>query len=71
MITISSPMKQEFIIELLDGKTYDDITFKYEGKSGMNMRFAVDPEDHDAAVAAAKKAIKGTEIGAVLYFQVK
>ena len=71
MITISSAIKQDFIIELLDGKTYNGITYKYEGKTGINLNFSIDPEDKDSAIAAAKQAIKATEIGSVLYFQVK
>lgn len=71
MITISSPIKQEFIIELLDGKTYNDITFKYVGKKGINLQFEINTDDVESAIATAKKTIKGTEIGAVLYFQVK
>ena len=71
MITVASAIKQDFIIELLDGKTYDDITFKFEGKTGINLKFSVNTEDTDTAIAVAKKAIKSTEVGSVLYFQVK
>lgn len=71
MITISSPIKQEFIIELLDGKNIKGITFKYKGKSGINLEFEIDSEDREAAISAAKAEIKSTEIGSVLYFQVK
>lgn len=71
MITISSAIKQDFIIELLDGKTYNDITYKYEGKSGINLRFSVNTEAIDKAISVAKKEIKATEIGSILYFQIK
>lgn len=71
MITISSPIKQDFIIELLDGKTFDEVTFKYESKSGINLMFNVDTEDIENAIAIAKREIKATEIGKVLYFQIK
>lgn len=70
MITISCAMKQEFIIELLDGKMIDGITFKYEGKSGINLKFSCDSEDKESAIKTAKQAIKATEIGSVLYFQI-
>ena len=70
MITVSSAIKQDFIIELLDGKTYNDITFKFEGKKGIAMQFSTSTDDKDAAIAAAKSAIKSTEVGKVLYFQV-
>ena len=71
MITVASAINQDFIIELLDGKTYDDITFKFEGKTGINLKFSVSTEDTDSAIAVAKKTIKSTEVGSVLYFQVK
>ena len=71
MITVASAIKQDFIIELLDGKTYDDVTFKFEGKTGINLKFSVNTEDTETAIAVAKKAIKSTEVGSVLYFQVK
>ena len=71
MITISCAIKQDFIIELLDGKTYNDITFTCTGKKGINLSFDINTEDKDAAIAVAKKTIKATEVGAVLYFQVK
>lgn len=70
MITISCPMKQEFIIELLDGKTVGGITYKFEGKTGINMKFSFDSNDKEAAIKAAKKTIKATEVGSVLYFQI-
>lgn len=71
MIIISSPIKQDFIIELLDGKTFDGITFKYESKTGINLQFNVDTEDTEKAIAIAKREIKATEVGSVLYFQIK
>lgn len=71
MITISSAIKQDFIIDLLDGKTYDGITYEYQGKSGINLNFNIDTDDVDKAIAVAKKEIKATEIGSVLYFQIK
>ena len=69
-ITISSPLKQDFIIELLDGKTYEGITYTFKSKQGIKMIFAYTGESHDAAVSNAKSVIKETEIGQVLYFQV-
>ncbi|NBK96676.1 MAG: hypothetical protein EOM50_01420 [Erysipelotrichia bacterium] len=71
MITISSAIKQDFLIELLDKKTYDGITFQYDGKSGINLMFKIDTEDKEKAIAVAKKEIKATEIGSVLYFSIK
>lgn len=69
-ITISSPMKQDFIIELLDQKTINDITFSFVSKKGIALTFDCDQGQKEAAIAAAKAEIKATEIGKVLYFQV-
>lgn len=69
-IKISSPIKQEFIIELLDQKTIENITFKFVSKSGINLMFECDTDDKDLAIKVSKKTIKETEIGQVLYFQI-
>ena len=69
-ITISSPMKQDFIIELLDQKTINDITFSFVSKKGIALTFDYDQGQKEDAIAAAKQEIKATEIGKVLYFQV-
>ena len=70
MITISCPIKQEFIIETLDGKTIEDIGFTYVGKTGINLRFEITNDDKEKAIRIAKSTIKATEIGSVLYFQI-
>lgn len=69
-ITISSPMKQDFIIELLDQQTLEGITFNFISKKGINMAFDCRMGDKDTAIKVAKTTIKATEIGKVLYFQV-
>lgn len=68
MITITSPVQQEFIIDLLNGKTYDGITFTYAGKGG-KLKLNFDTEGQGDAIAAAKRAIKSTSTGSVLYLQ--
>lgn len=68
MMVVSCPIKQDFIIECLE--KCEDYKFKYEGKQGINMKFSVDCDDMEAAVKAAKAAIKATDVGSVLYFQV-
>ncbi len=70
MITISCPIKQDFIIETLDDKTIDGIGFTYEGKTGINLRFKITGDDKEKAIRIAKETIKATEIGSVLYFQI-
>lgn len=69
MITVTSPIQQEFIIELLDGKTYEGITYTFNSKKG-RMKLVFDTEGEGDAAGAAKRAIKATDTGAVLYFQV-
>ncbi len=34
------------------------------------MKFSFDSNDKEAAIKAAKKTIKATEVGSVLYFQI-
>lgn len=70
MIHISCGVSQDFIIELLEKEPIDGITYKYEGKKGITLNFSVDTDDLDKAVATAKAAIKATEIGSVLFFQI-
>ncbi len=69
MIYVKCPLKQEFVIELLE-KNEEDIQFKFVSKEGMKLTFEVDTADLDSAVAVAKKVIKATPVGSVLYFQV-
>ncbi|MFV0393905.1 MAG: hypothetical protein ACK5LC_05870 [Coprobacillaceae bacterium] len=68
MIRISCPIKQEFIIETVE--VIDTYQYKYEGKKGINLSFSVNTDDVEDAIKVAKAAIKSTEVGAVLYFQV-
>lgn len=68
MIIVSCPIKQDFVIECLEKCT--DYKFTFKSKQGINLKFSVDTDDKEAAVKAAKAAIKATEVGSVLYFQV-
>lgn len=70
MIYLSCPIKQDFVIECLEKSKEDGIEFKFVEKKGIKLSFNVNIEDLDKAVAVAKKVIKATEIGSVLYFQV-
>ena len=69
-IYISCGLNQEFIIDLLEKTTEEGVSFKYEGKTGIKLAFHVTTEDLDKACAIAKKTIKATPIGSVMYFQV-
>jgi hypothetical protein len=66
-IQIASPLKHDFIRETVEGITEPKLTFVEE--KGINLVYEGDG-DAAVAIAAVKKAIKATEIGAVLYFSV-
>ena len=69
MITISCPIKHDFIIESLEASQLEDIKFKFEQKNGIKLNFSV-TGDEDKAIELAKQIIKSTEMGSVLYFQI-
>lgn len=70
MIYISCGLNQDFVIDLLEQSKEEGITYKYEGKKGITLSFSVDTDDLDNAMAVAKRVIKATPIGSVMYFQV-
>lgn len=70
MIIINSPMKQEFIIETLSSLD-GEIKFELVKKEGIKIYFNVNIDDINEAIDIAKKAIKATEIGKVLYFSIQ
>ena len=69
-IYISCGLNQDFIIDLLEKSTEEGISYKYEGKKGIKLQFTVNTDDVAKAMAIAKAAIKGTQIGSVMYFQI-
>jgi hypothetical protein len=69
MIVVNSPMKRDFIVELLESNEVEGTTFKCVERTGMKLKFETNSEDEAAAAKQAKALIKSTEIGAVLYFQ--
>lgn len=67
MIVITTPIQHALLVDTLDNKTIDGITYHYAGKEGnMKLLFEADPDGEQAV----KTAIKDTEIGSVLYFQI-
>jgi hypothetical protein len=68
MIEISSPLKRDFIKEIVENIEHPKLAFKEE--VGTTLRFETDA-DPEETIAIVKKAIKATPIGSVLYFQVK
>lgn len=69
MIYVSSALKQQEIIDLLEAIT-GDISYKYLEKKGIKLAFEVVGGELEKAVDVAKATIKGSEIGKALYFQV-
>lgn len=71
MILVSSPLKRDFIVELIDGYEIDGFTFKHEKSEGMKLFFSTNkPEELDKAIRHVKDRIKGSDLGRTLYFQV-
>ena len=69
MICVQSPLKRDYIIELLHEKTVDDITFQLHHKDNMKLFFE-HTGDAEKAASAAKKEIKKSKYGSALYFTV-
>lgn len=69
MVVVQSPLKRDFIISLLDGKTINSISFRLVKQEGMNMFFEHDGSG-EAAEKAAKETIKNSEFGPALFFRV-
>lgn len=70
MIVVQSPLKRDYIKSLLDQKTHDGITFTFAEEKGLKIYFTADIEDTAKAASVAKKVIKASEVGTVLYFTV-
>lgn len=66
MIKIALPMKQDFIIEVLE----ETKQFTFVKKEGINLFFNTVIADEEDAIKLAKSTIKATPTGSVLYFNV-
>lgn len=69
MIYVNCPMKQDYVAELVEGIT--EYRFTLKEKKGIQIIFETDCEDDAKAIALVKSAIKATDIGKVLYFNVE
>lgn len=69
MIYIASALKQKEIIELLEN-IEGDSSYKFIEKKGIKLAFEVGGVDDSEAVNVVKSAIKATDFGKALYFQV-
>lgn len=70
MIVVSSPLKRDFMVELVDGYTIDNFEFKHVKTEGMKLYFECANPDTEKAVRHVKNLIKGSEMGRALYFTV-
>lgn len=69
MIIINSPSFKKEIIELLESNT-ETATFKHVKTEGMKMYFE-SSEDSQVGANLAKKIIKSSPQGSVMFFQVQ
>lgn len=69
MILVHAPLKRDYIVSLLDGKTIEGMTFKLEKRDQMKLFFQVDG-DAELAAKVVKKTIKASEFGQALFFNV-
>lgn len=66
MIKIAIPMKQDFVIELLE----ETKQYTFVKKEGINLLFDTTIENLEEAIKTVKSTIKATPTGSVLYFNV-
>lgn len=66
---MQSPLHQEFFINLLDGKTIDEVTFKLNEVKGMKVYFEYEGDvDLERAIRIAKDHIKTDKMAGALYY---
>ncbi len=69
-LTVNTPLKGKEITALLEEYKEGEVSFKFLAKTGLQYAFDVSGIEKDAACDLAKKLIKETEYGKVLYFSV-
>lgn len=70
MITISSALKKQEIIDLFNGNDFEGVLFTFIKTEGINMTFEVSTDNLEEAVRIAKTAIRTTDFGVGLFFRV-
>ncbi|WP_429967098.1 hypothetical protein [Enterococcus sp. AZ173] len=70
MIIVNSAMQQDNIKALLESLTEGEIKYNFKEKKGIQLIFETTAEDKEKAAKLAKDAIKNTDWGRVLYFNV-
>lgn len=68
MIIVNSALMQEEIIKLVEA--LDEYHYQHEKTEGIRIYFKVDTDDLEAAAKVAKRAIKSSEFGSMLYLNV-
>ncbi len=73
MIVVNCALRQDDIIGIVEGAEFEGKKpFKFNKKQGIQIHFdAVDVSDEQAAAKAVKAAIKATEFGKALFFNVE
>lgn len=69
MILLNAPIQQDKIIDTLTHYSENGVSYKFIKKNGMKLYFESTLENEEEAAQLAKKIIKGTDYGAILYFQ--
>ena len=70
MIVVHLTMHGDDAVALLEAYQGDDVSFKFEGKTGIKYKFAI-TGDVEAAMKKAKSLIKETQWGTNMYFSVQ
>ena len=69
MILLNAPIQQDKIIDTLTHYSEDGVSYTFVKKDGMKLYFETTADNEEEAAQLAKKIIKGTDYGSVLYFQ--
>lgn len=69
MIKVSSALKQDEIVELLNAYDEDGLEFSFVRKEGIALYFETNAADLEEAASKVKALIKSQPWGPVLYFQ--
>lgn len=69
MIKVSSALKQDEIVELLNAYEETELEFSFVRKEGIALYFETNASDLEEAAKTAKALIKAQPWGSILYFQ--
>lgn len=69
--TINTALQRDAIRDLLNGKTFDGITYTFEAIKGLDIIFHADSDDEAKVLAIAKRQVKSTPYGGTILFSLK